>query len=68
MDAEQQGTFAALAVPNFRRYVSGQSLSLVGTWVQTVAEALLVPRLTHSGKSSQPCGWKTRKLQLRTPS
>jgi MFS family permease len=41
--------FAALAVPNFRRYVSGQSLSLVGTWVETVAQALLVLRLTHSG-------------------
>jgi hypothetical protein len=29
--------FAALAVPNFRRYVSGQALSLIGTWVETVA-------------------------------
>jgi MFS family permease len=43
------GMFAALAVPNFRRYVSGQSLSLIGTWVETVAQALLVLRLTHSG-------------------
>src|ERR1700723_3717510 len=42
-------TFAALAVPNFRRYVSGQSLSLIGTWVETVAQGLLVLRLTHSG-------------------
>jgi MFS family permease len=42
-------TFAALAVPNFRRYVSGQALSLIGTWVETVAQALLVLRLTHSG-------------------
>src|SRR5271156_1217510 len=41
--------FAALAVPNFRRYVSGQSLSLIGTWVETVAQALLVLKLTHSG-------------------
>jgi MFS family permease len=41
--------FAALSVPNFRRYVSGQALSLVGTWVETVAQALLVLRLTHSG-------------------
>jgi len=41
--------FAALAVPNFRRYVSGQALSLIGTWVETVAQALLVLRLTHSG-------------------
>ena len=43
------GMFAALSVPNFRRYVAGQSLSLIGTWVETVAQALLVLRLTHSG-------------------
>jgi hypothetical protein len=43
------GTYAALAVPNFRRYVAGQSLSLIGTWVETVAQARLVLRLTHSG-------------------
>jgi MFS family permease len=44
-----QRRFAALAVPNFRRYVSSQSLSLIGTWVETVAQALLVLHLTHSG-------------------
>jgi MFS family permease len=44
-----QGTFAALSVSNFRRYISGQALSLIGTWVETVAQALLVLRLTHSG-------------------
>ena len=32
-----------------RGYVSGPSLSLIGTWVETVARALLVPRLMHSG-------------------
>jgi hypothetical protein len=31
--------FAALAVPNFRRYFSGQALSLIGTWVETVAQS-----------------------------
>jgi MFS family permease len=41
--------FAALSVPNFRRYVAGQSLSLIGTWVETVAQALLVLHLAHSG-------------------
>ncbi len=46
---EHPAMFAALEVPNFRRYVSGQSLSLIGTWVETVAQALLVLRLTHSG-------------------
>jgi len=49
MDTDKHRTFAALAVPNFRRYVAGQSLSLIGTWVETVAQALLVLRLTHSG-------------------
>jgi MFS family permease len=44
-----RGMFAALSVPNFRRYVSGQALSLIGTWVETVAQALLVLQLTHSG-------------------
>jgi MFS family permease len=40
---------AALTVPNFRRYVAGQALSLIGTWVETVAQGLLVLHLTHSG-------------------
>jgi MFS family permease len=40
---------AALAVSNFRRYVTGQALSLIGTWVETVAQGLLVLQLTHSG-------------------
>jgi MFS family permease len=42
-------TFEALAVRNFRRYIGGQALSLIGTWVETAAQALLVLRLTHSG-------------------
>jgi MFS family permease len=40
---------AALAVSNFRRYVTGQGLSLIGTWVETIAQGLLVLQLTHSG-------------------
>jgi hypothetical protein len=47
--AASSAMFAALSVPNFRRYVAGQSLSLIGTWVETVAQALLVLHLTHSG-------------------
>jgi MFS family permease len=39
----------ALAVSNFRRYVASQSLSLIGAWVETVAQGLLVLQLTHSG-------------------
>jgi MFS family permease len=41
-------TFAALAVPNYRRYFSGQSLSLIGTWMQMTAQSWLVLSLTHS--------------------
>ena len=41
-------TFAALAVHNYRRYVAGQSISLIGTWMQMTAQAWLVLTLTHS--------------------
>jgi predicted MFS family arabinose efflux permease len=40
---------AAFSVPNFRRFVIGQSISLVGSWTETVAQALLVLQLTGSG-------------------
>ena len=35
-------TFAALSVPNYRRYFAGQSISLIGTWMQMTAQAWLV--------------------------
>ncbi len=41
-------TFASLSVPNYRRYYSGQSVSLIGTWMQMTAQAWLVLSLTHS--------------------
>jgi MFS family permease len=41
-------TFAALAVPNYRRYVGGQAVSLIGTWMQMTAQSWLVLTLTHS--------------------
>ena len=41
-------TFAALAVPNYRRYYAGQAVSLTGTWMQMAAQAWLVLTLTHS--------------------
>jgi MFS family permease len=41
-------TFSSLAVPNYRRYVVGQSISLVGTWMQSVAQGWLVYTLTNS--------------------
>ena len=41
-------TFSALSVPNYRRYFTGQTISLVGTWMQTTAQAWLVLTLTNS--------------------
>ena len=40
--------FASLANPNFRRYYTGQAVSLIGTWMQMVAQSWLVLRLTGS--------------------
>jgi MFS family permease len=42
-------TFASLSNPNYRRYYSGQAVSLIGTWMQTVAQSWLVLQLTGSG-------------------
>ena len=41
-------TFAALSSPNYRRYASGQSVSMIGTWMQTTAQSWLVLTITHS--------------------
>lgn len=41
-------TFAALKVPNYRRYISGQAISLVGTWMQMAAQSWLVLEITGS--------------------
>ncbi len=41
-------TFRSLRQPSYRLFFSGQVLSLVGTWMQTMAQAWLVYQLTHS--------------------
>jgi len=41
-------TFASLAIPNYRRYIAGQSVSLIGTWMQMAAQSWLVLSLTGS--------------------
>lgn len=46
--AEFRRTFAALSVPNFRRYMSGQAISLAGNMMQGTAQSWLVLTLTHS--------------------
>ncbi len=45
---EIQALFRALRHRNFRLFWYGQMVSLIGTWMQTVAQAWLVLDLTHS--------------------
>ena len=40
--------FSAFRHPNYRLYFAGQSLSLIGTWMQIIAQAWLVLKLTNS--------------------
>jgi MFS family permease len=45
-----RATFQSLIVSrNYRRYIAGQSVSLAGTWMQSVAQGWLVLQLTGSG-------------------
>ena len=48
LNALRRQTFSSLSNRNYRRYLSGQSISLVGTWMQTIAQSWLVLQLTHS--------------------
>ncbi len=40
--------FRALQHPNFRLFLGGLAVSLIGTWIQSVAQSWLLYRLTHS--------------------
>jgi MFS family permease len=42
-------TFSSLRVPNYRRYIAGQVVSISGNWMQIVAEMWLIVELTGSG-------------------
>ena len=42
------GTFNALKSRNYRLYITGQSISLIGTWMQKTAVSWVVYSLTHS--------------------
>jgi MFS family permease len=46
--AELKSLFRSLRHRNFRLFWSGQLVSLIGTWMQTVAQAWLVLELTNS--------------------
>ena len=49
-DASRVGrAFTSLHVPNYRRYFTGQVVSLAGNWMQIVAETWLVLKLTNNG-------------------
>src|SRR5215469_515982 len=53
MEKEQQvngllRTFIALRHRNFRLFWSGQLISLIGTWMQSIGQAWLVLEITHS--------------------
>jgi MFS family permease len=41
-------TFTALRHRNFRLFLSGQAISLIGTWMQSLAQGWLVLKLTNS--------------------
>src|SRR5205807_9709832 len=49
MSAALRRSLSSLAVPNYRRYFTGQVVSLAGNWMQTVAETWLVLKLTNNG-------------------
>lgn len=42
-------TFASLSNPNYRLYFAGQSISMIGTWMQAIAQSYLVFTITDSG-------------------
>ena len=48
-NARWQAAGRALRHRNFQLFFSGQLISLIGTWMQTVAQSWLVYRLTGSG-------------------
>ena len=47
-DPQKRGPFYALSFRNYRLFFYGQSISVAGTWMQTVAQQWLVWELTHS--------------------
>ena len=51
MSAGLRRTFSSLSVPNYRRYFTGQVISISGNWMQIVAEMWLIVQLTGSGVS-----------------
>ncbi|MGH8775974.1 MAG: MFS transporter [Jiangellaceae bacterium] len=44
-----RATFASLSTRNYRLFFTGQTISVMGTWMQKIAQAWLVLELTGSG-------------------
>ena len=44
-----EATFSSLRIRNYRLYFGGQIISNCGTWMQSIAQAWLVLKLTNSG-------------------
>lgn len=42
-------TFSSFKIPNFKLYFTGQVISTSGTWMQNIAQGLLILKLTGSG-------------------
>jgi len=59
-----KATFRSLRIRNYRLYFYGQLVSLSGTWMQTVAQAWLVLKLSHN--SAVAVGVVTALQQLPT--
>ena len=59
-------TFRALRHRNFRLFIGGQIISLVGTWMQNVAQSWLVYRLTHS-ELLLGTAWFCSQIAVGTP-
>src|ERR671936_2841473 len=54
------GILRALRHRNYRLFIGGQLISLIGTWMQTVAESWLVYRLTGSALLLGVVGFSNR--------
>ena len=50
--ANRSRTFAALAIPDFRKFYLGHGISLIGTWLQAAAVGWIVFDKTHSERLS----------------
>jgi MFS family permease len=46
-----KSSFAPLQLPNFRIYLGGQAVSLIGTWLQLTAQGWVVWEISHSNRA-----------------